>query len=248
MKERPILFSAPMVLALLDGTKTQTRRIVKPQDSVEFDPDLQASPIYLHSATCPGYCDYGCPVLPCPFGGPGDRLWVRETWRSWNETCSDDHDDDPCEPHCNQTYVAYAATPRRGFRPKPDGASITYLDESSPLEQNPKVLGPWKPSIHMPRWASRITLEVTGVRVERLCSISEADAKAEGADRDFTPVLEDDREDPREVGYPSASDLAHAEATKHRRFFQSLWESINGAGSWNANPWVWAISFKRVTP
>lgn len=226
MSERPILFSGPMVRAILEGRKFQTRRVVKAGQVFGYGPmdrwTWSSAIATEHAARF------------CPYGKPGDRLWVKETWRSWDEGCRDDHDDDcePCEPHCNQTYVAYAATPRRGFRPKPDGSAITYLDESSPLEQDSKLLGPWKPSIHMPRWASRITLEVTGVRIERLNDISEADAMAEGIS-----VRNHHRWGFAETG---------SDHNAPTYAFRSLWESINGEGSWSANPWVWVISFARV--
>lgn len=266
IKSRPILFSAPMVVGLLSGRKTQTRRVVK---SVELARGEARGVRVAPSTFC--YLDFdgvpglswrpfaGSPTVPyppekiveaSPYGKPGDRLWVRETWRSWVENCRDDHDEEPCSSHCNQTYVAYAATPRRGFRPKPDAAAITYLDESSPLEQNPRLLGPWKPSIHMPRWASRITLEVTGVRVERLQDISEADARAEGVES---------VSDGRNTGWLDYSGGARGEEyvtpvgraygfASAVESFRSLWESINGADSWAANPWAWAISFRVVTP
>lgn len=257
MKSRPILMSAPMVRAILEGRKFQTRRIVK---SVELARGEARGVRVAPSTFC--YLDFdgvpglswrpfaGSPTVPypsekiveaSPYGKPGDALWVRETWRSWAETCRDDHDDEECAPHCNQTCVAYAATPRRGFRPRPDGSAITYLDDASPLEQNPKLLGPWKPSIHMPRWASRLTLEVTGVRVERLQDISEEDAKAEGVEFDI------DERAYRVDGVkppPTMPGSAWIGFTSARRAFKHLWESINGADSWDANPWVWAISFE----
>lgn len=269
MRERPILFSAPMVRAILEGRKSQTRRICKPAEAQSLshvvgiqDPrEFGQCP-----STIPGsgwFSDEeGDVQFFCPYGAKGDRLWVRETWRSWNETCPDDHDDEPCEPHCNQTYVAYAATPRRGFRPKPDGAAITYLDESSPLEQNPKVLGPWKPSIHMPRWASRITLEVTDVRVERLQAISEADAAAEGAQakpwgpwwQGYKDIGDGDLVHQDVPGEAPPDWMIEPKRMKDRPWldrsacdeYRALWESINGAGSWDANPWVWVVSFRRI--
>lgn len=181
MKERPILFSGPMVRAILDGRKTQTRRIVKPQPTNDY---VTFMPL---SSELVGVTKHGGPIdnrgwLHCPYGKTGDRLWVRETW------CPD------VEPYT--------------FRYKADGGE--------PLER-------WRPSIHMPRWASRITLEVVSVRVERLQDISEEDALAEGitlVERGTSPVDQ----------------------------FNKLWESINGPGSWEANPWVWVVSFKRIEP
>lgn len=191
MKERPILFSAPMVRALLDGAKTQTRRVVKPQpDSIS--PDGMPARFFHQRAIGSGY-----PVqIRCPYGQPGDRLWVREAWAP-----------KAIDPEC--TTVAYRATD----------------DECN---------GPWKPSIHMHRWASRIDLEVTGVRVERLQDISQSDARAEGAPPSHPSI---DRVS-REFGY----------ADFPRSWYAQLWEQINGAGSWDANPWVWAVSFRRIRP
>lgn len=255
VKSRPVVVSAPRVRALLDGWVTQARFAVKPQPAGGVSARWGFT---VASTTRSSVGKWTCSVLDphgsrfaergrervvfdarCPYGEPGDTLWVRETWRSWAETCRDDHGDDECSPHCNQTYVAYAATPRRGFRPRPDGSAITYLVEGSPLEQNPKLLGPWKPSIHMPRWASRLTLEVTGVRVEQLQDISEADARNEGIERhDATGC----------IGWWRDYLNPRAACSSPRESFASLWESIHGANSWSVNPWVWVVSFKVVTP
>lgn len=178
---KPILFSSDMVKALLAGTKTQTRRLVKPQPQISHDID-------------------------CPYGKPGDLLWVRETW------CPvDDSDFDGGE------WIDYRATPKyeashpAGWENEPD---------------SPDALK-WRPSIHMPRWASRITLRITDVRVERLQEISEADAIAEGC--------------------PAVSLYSlDCESTPPSHHFRALWESINGKGSWDENPWVWAITFEVI--
>lgn len=239
MRERPILFSAPMVRAILDGKKTQTRRVVKPRRyegcSNECVPD------YEHAHPDPGLGAGGYLHVPCQHGASqrercvhqiGDRMWVREAWRFEGTD-----------------MMRFGRTHR-----VQDGV-VRYLadNERRTITTDWRDVEVWmarrlmnRPGIHMPRWASRLTLEVTGVRVERLQAISEDDAKAEGVDRDPTPVLDDDREDPREVGYPSAGDFARAEATQHRRWFRALWESIHGPGAWDANPWVWAVEFKRV--
>lgn len=161
MTERPILFSAPMVRALLAGTKTQTRRVATPRRSIEPMTD------------------------ECPYGQPGDRLWVRETWSA----------------HSAGGFM-YAAS-----------------WDAHALIGHPK----WRPSIHMPRAASRITLEVTGVRVERLQEITRGDAMAEGCP------------------FPNM-----AAGHDPREWYAKLWNDINGPGSWDANPWVWAITFRRV--
>lgn len=195
MKERPIIFGGPMVRAILEGRKTQTRRIVKGRGiwSVEDAGDCS-------DRKWPGYEDkYGiwCD-MPCPHGYIGDRLWVREN-------------------------AYYRLRDDRVFYE--DGTGKTKDGWLIGAGQISKSHG-WKkrPSIHMPRWASRITLEITDIRVERLQDISEADAKAEGVTESI--VLPGDR------GSFVAS-------------FGYLWESIHGAGSWAANPWVWVIEFQR---
>jgi hypothetical protein len=187
VKEKPILFSAPMVRAILEGRKTQTRRICKAED-----PNL-------HGAVSKN--------IYCPYGKSGDRLWVRETWCPVND-----------EQYGGDRWVDYRATPKysaehpAGWENAPDDAEALK----------------WRPSIFMPRWASRITLEVTGVRVERLQTITEADARAEGVERtdELTGTADD------------ILSLRHA--------YSLLWEQINGAGSWESNPFVWCISFSVV--
>ena len=189
MRERPILFSAPMVRAILDGRKTVTRRIVKARDLEWMD---------VHQGLRePDNAER------CPYGQPGgDRLYVRETWAA---------------PH------AYDHLPPRLI---PQDARIHY----AATEDRGGLL--WRPSIHMPRWASRITLEVTGVRVETLQDIDLADALAEGISDTGALILDSAG---NEQGGPIAE-------------YAVLWEQINGTGSWAANPWVWCISFSRMTP
>lgn len=184
-KERPILFSGPMVRALLDGRKTQTRRVVKT--------DLSRLP------------------LKCPYGWPGDRLWVRERW--------------------GINHYRYCGTIPK-VRPVDLADSLLAYYAT---EDDPEILHemPWRPSIHMPRWASRILLEVTNVRVERLNAISEADAIAEGITRDG-----------EDQGWDSEAEWV---CSTPYGAYRELWESINGPGSWDANPWVWVVEFKRVT-
>lgn len=227
MKERPILFSAPMVRALLAGTKTQTRRILKqatgPSLSVGMDDDLPGTAALSWLwGDGPGYDVHETiKRVTCPYGRPGDRLWVRETWGVGSRP-------DPWGGYDGLEYRADEAfideiemLPCYKVEP-PDG--VCYSDYRSG----------WKPSIHMPRWASRITLEVTGVRVERLQDISQADAMAEGAPPSHQSI---DRVS-RELGYADFS----------RSWYAQLWDRINGPGSWDANPWVWVVAFKRVTP
>lgn len=201
MSARPILMSAPMVRALLAGTKSQTRRIVKPQPPADKPRSAWFEP---------GVMGWAAPEVPsadwhrvrCPYGVPGDTLWVRETWAVSHAV---DHLKPGELPH-GAGMVYYAATENIGGLLK-------------------------RPSIFMPRWASRITLEIAGVRVERLQDISEADAVEEGVDPlDFEPPPEEN------AGYDFS----------HRAAYARLWEQINGAGSWEANPYVWVIEFKRV--
>lgn len=206
MKERPILFSAPMVRVILEGRKTQTRRVVKQQPVggttlVEWNTtEKMFVPWNWHTGGYPsGGYRTGKPFA-CKYGVPGDRLWVRETYRQFYTD--------------GAIYLADAGTHR--------------LNASSEAEAKRMWPG-WKPSIHMPRKYSRIDLEVTGVRVERLQVISEADAKAEGVIRNEWSW--DDGESP----------------TTDRDGFECVWVAINGRDSWDANPWVWVVEFKRST-
>jgi hypothetical protein len=216
MKERPILFSAPMVRAILEGRKTQTRRIVKPQpmaDHILCMPDGQI----------PGICkdghrirddEFGKAWMTCPHGQSGDRLWVRETHRLFDKVWT---------PDAMDTAVQY----RADMRARILSGWYVGADEAS---------GNWSPSIFMRRWMSRITLEITVVRVERLQDISEADAAAEGVVY-FPPGHGD---------YWQPSDEINCPCSFAYGAYMQLWESINGAGSWAANPWVWVLEFKRV--
>lgn len=207
MKERPILFSGPMVKAILSGAKTQTRRIVKPQpERVDgtttgwhWDRRGNGKGVLFHEPYSTLALDY------CPYGEVGDVLWVRETWRlilsGTKQGEADYRADDP-------------TAEGEGF--------IT-----------------WKPSIFMPRKFSRLTLEITGVKVERLQDITEEDASAEGMgsvschDMGF-------------VGGFHAFRKQYGDMTR-RTIFRVLWDHINGEGAWDANPWVWCIAFRRGT-
>lgn len=232
MKERPILFNDEMVRALLDGRKTQTRRIVKPQPEVSTTRAMGPNKYRDHVQFCTeGMSDRGgCSVdglrVNNPYGQPGDRLWVRETWARYNID-QESHD------------MAYRAT--------------------TPADW--PVDGRWRPSVHMPRWASRILLEIVSVRVERLNSISEEDAEAEGAF--FTDYgrqcfhrgaltgakncPEADDHHPQRSGWATAP-TKHADQCLPSACmaFAKLWESISGAGSWGESPWVWVVEFKRA--
>ena len=210
MKERPILFSAPMVRALLDGSKTQTRRVVKPQPewvepaTIWQQGDGHSGPgWYAHNED---YSDEGALFYRSPYGQPGDRLWVKETTIKVEDhgyegpvfTESDD----------GRTVIEYGLAPSE--------------DDCTEVEPEDIKL---RPSIFMPRAMSRITLEITAVRVERLQDISRGDAMGEGCP------------------FPNM-----AQGDDPRQWYADLWGQINGLGSWDQNPWVWVIEFKRVQP
>ncbi|WP_039027481.1 hypothetical protein [Pseudomonas aeruginosa] len=211
MKERPILFSGPMVRAILEGRKTVTRRVVNPQ------------PDFLGSMVDPNTpfktLDAGLHArITCPHGQPGDRLWVREAWAA-------DAQVDAIAPHDLS-----------------QGEPIWYPADLSVRQTGCSMIskGRGRPSIHMPRWASRILLEITAVRVERLQDISEEQAEAEGVERpeNITNV---------EVWDGTERELFNA-MNQPRARFRRLWSDINGSESWDANPWVWVVEFKQVTP
>ena len=207
---RPILFSAAMVRAILDGRKTQTRRIVNPQPDGTWRGSIYDDPVVLMPKHIDGvpWFDVGgiYGLKACPYGTPGDRLWVRESWQAVH--FSKDIETGHYDGWHHATAIPKDA--RDGFW-TPVYAADQIWDESREDRGYP-----WRPSIFMPRWASRITLEITKIRVERLQDISDADSHAEGC---ATP------------------------ATAARSHFRNLWESINGPGSWAANPWVWVIGF-----
>ncbi|HDG1692583.1 TPA: morphogenetic protein [Kluyvera georgiana] len=211
MKERGMIFNAEMVRAILDGRKMQTRRVVKGVEGADsFTPewDINGEQIFV---VC-GEKDHTQmnPVLGaicCPFGAIGDRIWVRETFQGplVSEELFEEYRAYP-EKFETPQYCEYAAD---------GGARPEYCDLDDNLRHG------WRPSIHMPRWASRILLEITSVRVERLRSMSQDDARAEGVIAASGPM---------EAG------LA----------FRELWDSIYGEDSWRDNPWVWVVEFKRV--
>ena len=227
-KERPILFSGPMVRAILDGRKTMTRRAVKKTAS-----GLVKEPNG-HRRWHPADPDA---VAACPYGSPGDRLWVRETWRVASSGRN----------YQSQTTTVYAEHRERStIKPRSGGAQHQSAFVCSDSDSDALLLGAygggkagaWRPSTHMPRWASRIALEVTDVRIERLQDITEEDARAEGVE----PIAFDWRNYMPEREAPK---LFHKTA---RGSFFSLWESLNGTASLAANPWVWVVSFRRLQP
>ena len=200
MKERGVVFNDDMVRAILEGRKTQTRRPVK---NVRADnclvirkPTKKRNGVYTHVMDAP---KHGL----CPFGNVGDRIWVRETFNAfWL-------DNDVIQEIKDGVSLASELCDYKA----------DYSDSSKPAEG-------WTPSIHMPRWASRILLEITDVRVERLHDMSEADAKAEGAS-------------------PATYKITPPEAV-YRVGFGDIWRSIYGQDNWLSNPWVWVIEFERI--
>lgn len=217
MKERPILFSGEMVRAILDGRKTQTRRVVKripctcgnwePEEMCRRTPEGWQATGHSGVWWC-AVCASEQDAVRCPYGVPGDRLWVRETWGRNGCSC--------CPVHYKATEPNWE------------------FESGDPYWR-------WRPSIHMPRWASRITLEITGVRVERLQEISEHDAWCEGvreSQRAISPVAAVPVFWDYFLGVPNYMRASDS--------FSSLWSKINGLGSWEKNPWVWVIEFKRV--
>jgi len=196
-KERPIIFSADMVNAILAGNKTQTRRVIKPQPDGTWARDENTGchkmyPLDENMDGIPWWNIGGINGLPkCKYGKIGEKLWIRETYQS-----------------CIQCgHINYRASGQNNCA----ACDATF--------------GNWNPSIYMPRSASRILLEITDIRVERLNDISVIDCCNEGA--------------PIDDGHPQQT---HAVQT----WYQELWEQINGEGSWSQNPFVFVISFKRV--
>lgn len=225
MKERPILFSALMVNAILEGRKIQTRRMLKVQPPLTdknimplytMEPEPKVTEVTMHEVM-----DNGMPFPSslsrhnCPYGKIGDRLWVRETFRLFDpDECP--HSDFPCG--C------------------PNWGTPLYRASHDCFDGEK-----WKPSIHMPRSASRILLEITSIRVERLNDISRADAVKEGIET----LMVDCSRDGLKTTYKDYTSHNNA-ITRNNPIdsFRTLWESVNGADSWDKNPWVWVIDFK----
>ena len=226
-RERPILFSGDMVRAILEGRKTVTRRAVK-SDWIQSERAPLETSAGIFYFWCSG-------EHACPFGRPGDRLWVRENWWQAGEWQPRYPMVDECVWHGSSrvVYSADGLPPNEPNRHFPNGAPNGYT------AADPNVAWRHRPSIHMPRWASRILLEVTAVRVERLQDITEEQALAEGIDLD---ALADAQERYDMVLAGSGADGRATPITA----FRDLWNSTGG--DWDANPWVWVIEFKRVTP
>lgn len=242
MKTLPILFQGPMVRSLRLGIKTNTRRIVKMHPDCHADPDLRRTPDGM-DLYYPEMLDEGVIGVTCPYGKPGDRLWVRETWMPC-DTKGDTH-----------VQILYKAT----NDVRPDGVSVTNFgaanwfkrpsDEVEGFRHNIEQMevegDKWRPSIFLPRWASRVLLEVESVRIERLHAITEADALAEGVQR-----KESERWPGKTVyldyDYDPLSDDAEWFQTALQSF-RSLWRHINGPDAWEENPWVWRVQFRDVS-
>lgn len=224
MKERGMIFNGEMVRAILDWRKTQTRRIVSDRHLNLIDLGSQIGECYPlecgidHANSQSYYREH------CPFGKPGDRIWVRETYQG---------------PLFDYEHMESYLEDSSKFE-KPD--FCVYRADGKPAPEfydaDDNLHCGWSPSIHMPRWASRITLEITDVRVERLNGISETDAEAEGINMEALFDSQDCYDciaDHNMTGRPTAKGA-----------FKYLWESIYGEENWQANPWVWVIEFKVV--
>ncbi|SAT75730.1 morphogenetic protein [Klebsiella pneumoniae] len=227
MKERGMIFNGEMVRAILDGRKTQTRRIMKlqPKPSKSRPGDFWFSSKKLESMVhvsdlAPGnspIADYHLFIQEhcCPFGAVGDRIWVREAFRVHSLAT-------------DVATLAYKASERNSWTEQTHRVPVAVCNKPATPEK-------WTPSLHMPRWASRILLEITDVRVERLNAISEEDARAEG-------IIDGGC---LNCGEPEPCGCANPEPDATDAFAY-LWQSIYGQESWNADPWVWVIEFKRV--
>ena len=242
MTERGMIFNGEMVRAILDGRKTQTRRIMKPQPEPcprgghWWPSNAFKTMLHVEEEMQNGKGGWGGLVGDaCPFGDVGDRIWVRETWATLGneDGCCVDWEGNLCKVDERSAARIYRASCEQ--RPGDYGLwSIPDDTYWKPHTKEHKFEGAWRPSIHMPRWASRILLEITDVRVERLNAINEHDAQAEG------------------VAKLRGGFWKHYQPgwTQHqlsaRGSFVTLWKSIYGDESWNSNPWVWVIKFKRI--
>lgn len=244
MTERGMIFNGEMTRAILDGRKTQTRRIMKvqPEPSKSRPGDFRFLSKKLESmvhvsdlvpgnspiADCHLFFQEHC----CPFGAVGDRIWVRETWGVVSHELDEDGRIRPWTPDRPATAInemPFGNGYYSGHAIYAADGDFTWGDDDG--YENGRSC--WKPSIHMPRWASRILLEITDVRVERLNAISQEDAQAEGMELTGWRPTYSDPDSGGEVWTPYDN-------------FAQLWESIYGEESWKANPWVWVITFRRV--
>lgn len=241
MRERPILFSGAMVRAIIDGRKTQTRRVIKAKRGWPID-FVGGGPVGgpdWNDPNCWGFEDPnttiwwllnsdgdGSQQIPSPYGQPGDRLWVREAWRVGRP-----HDKTPPReilPNALEkdkgVTVLYEAGGWRSVGPA--GREEPVYAADAPM---PDWAGKRRPPMFMPRWACRLELEITGVRVERLNDCSAKDAIAEGAE----PL-------------PPCQLISQICPEDYVAGYRKLWDGINGTGAWDANPWVWVVEFRRI--
>lgn len=240
--ERPILFNGDMVRAIIDGSKTQTRRPIKPQPSVPYpyyDTTIAHHPVEFErdgqlwtpsSGGDTGGLPYRGTPIKCPFGVVGDRLWVREAWARCQSVSP--------LGHVSDGFASYRAD---GHDTIDDLRSHIISESDGEVTVVEIEDDRWIPSIHMPRWASRITLEVIGVRVERVARISGPGARAEGINVDDVNCC-----DGLCFGGPGCPGAETAAVDR----FEELWDSIyakQGLG-WEVSPWVWAVNFKVVRP
>lgn len=239
IKERPVLFSSPMVRAILEGRKTVTRRVMANQLNVgwRLHPEFPLSTInsahpkkgrfgaLIRRELSPGSGKFEHDLIPSPYGQPGDRLWVRESFSG---------------PWCMEATEGCAAVPPSKWG---QSSRIWYWADGEPTH------GDWtrpRPSIHMPRWASRILLEITAVRVERL---QEGEGETAYESRYVAEGINEIHHGDGEYYYHAfQSEPGPGNWCDPFDAWRELWVSVNGAESWNANPWVWVVEFKRVTP
>ncbi|HHG6962982.1 TPA: hypothetical protein ACPXRM_001740 [Klebsiella pneumoniae] len=244
MKERGMIFNGEMVRAILDGRKAQTRRVMKVQPESNqlgllliTDSTKRSDIGKYHWAESNATGNHvRSKLFSCPFGAVGDRIWVRETWAILGneDGCCIDWEEKLCKADERSAARIYRASCEQ--RPGNYGLwSIPDDADWKPHTKDYQYEGAWRPSIHMPRWASRILLEITDVRVERLNAISEEDARAEG-------IIDGGC---LNCGEPEPCGCANPEPDATDAFAY-LWQSIYGQESWNANPWVWVIEFERV--
>lgn len=223
MKERPILFNGEMVRAILDGRKMQTRRVISNHTLDMFDVAASIGECYsLRDSDEISPNSLGYYLEFCPLGQHSDRLWVREAWQhvymSTNEYGHVDSVD-------FETHIP---------KIKPSHGGTVYQADGHEKDREDRGW-PWRPSLHMPRWASRIDLLITGVRIERLQSISQEDARAEGFGvAGWVP------------SYSNPDNAGFDETLTPYDNFADTWESIYGQRSWLANPWVWVIEFQHI--
>ena len=246
MKERGMIFNGEMVRAILDGRKTQTRRIMAPQPADDIERCIFPNPEAIGWKSSLRHKHGSTTAHFCPYGKPGDRIWVRETWGVVSHELDEDGRIQPWTPDRPATTIhemPFGNGYYSGHAIYAADGDFTWGDDDG-YEDGRSC---WKPSIHMPRAASRILLEITDVRVERLNAISPEDAESEGLEcTNFTGF----GDEPGLPSYPEPDVYFDPLKKQWKEYppeaFAGLWESIYGEGSWQANPWVWVIEFKRV--